>query len=117
MNVFVIARNKFTSYLFAKTLLAIADARAEGHRISMARSDEHIERLDMFITGQSDNIEQLNRVIGNQIAELRECEALVGRMRIELVDLANPCDEIDMDEYYESMNAVLPAGWADDLPF
>ena len=30
---------------------------------------------------------------------------------------ADECDEIDMDEYYESMNAVLPAGWDDELPF
>ena len=126
MNVFVIARNKVTSYLFAKTLLAIADARAEGHRISMAKSDDHIERLDLVIAGQSDNIEYLDMVIGDQLAEIREYQARLESLSDELAS-ANyllegddhpwaECDESDMEEYYESRKAALQPKCDGDLP-
>ena len=133
MNVFVIARNKVTSYLFAKTLLAIADARAEGHRISMAKSDDHIELLDLVITGQSDNIQYLDMVIGDQLAELREYKALVITLNNELAEATyllegddHPwaecdesdmeCDGSDMEEYYESRKAALQPKCDGDLP-
>lgn len=126
MNVFVIARNKVTSYLFAKTLLAIADARAEGHRISMAKSDDHIERLDLVIAGQSDNIEYLDMVIGDQLADIREYQARLDSLRSELADANyllegedHPWEECD-EERDEDINMQFElSGYRneEELPF